>query len=49
MKFMCFEEFYKIGFSREFTRKYHLPEGVDPLDVKCDLTADGILLISGKC
>jgi len=34
---------------REFTRKYHLPEGVDPLDVKCDLSADGILLVSGKC
>ena len=33
--------------SREFTRKYHLPIGVNPLDVKCDLTGDGILIISG--
>ena len=32
--------------SRDFVRKYHLPEGVDPTTVESHLTYDGMLIIS---
>ncbi|XP_021943116.1 heat shock protein 67B1 [Folsomia candida] len=33
--------------SREFTRKYNLPESVDPSSVECYLSKDGVLVIRG--
>ena len=36
---------YEFSLSREFNRKYHLPEGLDPQLVESTLTYDGMLII----